>query len=217
MGDMNILGPRPVRASIAERCQASIPGYERRFDVKPGLVGYTQALMPHSADKVIRARLNATLCRREVRLARELVFVGLTGFSVLAWTGRVIGSTIAAALPAGWLLDHARSCGEARIGNERSGFTAAVRIRRVEASLLHVEADQPLHLPPTPQTVVLRSSCGPCRRTRTARCSAIQLPGEQTIRSAGGTAYRYMLRYTANSPFQRYLIDRYFVGCVLVR
>src|SRR5499426_1834239 len=41
-GDMNLVGPRPVRPVFLEEFLASIPGYARRFAMKPGLTGVAQ-------------------------------------------------------------------------------------------------------------------------------------------------------------------------------
>jgi lipopolysaccharide/colanic/teichoic acid biosynthesis glycosyltransferase len=40
-GDMDFLGPRPERPAIYERICKHIKGYDKRFDVKPGLIGYS--------------------------------------------------------------------------------------------------------------------------------------------------------------------------------
>ena len=57
-GDMSFLGPRPLRNTIYLKNREHIPNYERRFLVKPGLIGYAQLLTPHSAPKRIRALID---------------------------------------------------------------------------------------------------------------------------------------------------------------
>lgn len=41
-GDMNIVGPRPIREHFAQKFAAEIPSYHLRFIVKPGLTGWAQ-------------------------------------------------------------------------------------------------------------------------------------------------------------------------------
>ena len=41
-GDMNIVGPRPIREKFAQKFAVEIPSYHLRFIVKPGLTGWAQ-------------------------------------------------------------------------------------------------------------------------------------------------------------------------------
>lgn len=41
-GDMNFIGPRPVRPLMAEEYRRFVPQYEKRFRIKPGLTGLAQ-------------------------------------------------------------------------------------------------------------------------------------------------------------------------------
>ena len=88
LGQMNICGPRPVRPEIAEAQRALIPNYDLRFEVRPGLLGPTQAYMHHGTSKAIRARYNAILCQAPVSYPGELRMVALVGFCVLERTVR---------------------------------------------------------------------------------------------------------------------------------
>lgn len=81
IGDMNILGPRPVRPEIAIIECKKIENYEMRFLVKPGLIGPTQALFAHGASKRLRARMNNKLVQRPVCIVAEIQF-----FVQVAWS-----------------------------------------------------------------------------------------------------------------------------------
>jgi len=41
-GDMRLVGPRPERPFFADVFEKAIPGYARRFGVKPGITGWAQ-------------------------------------------------------------------------------------------------------------------------------------------------------------------------------
>lgn len=64
-GDMDFLGPRPERPEIYEKYCKDIEGYDERFTVKPGLIGYSQLFTPHSAPKKIRTLIDHKLLKRK--------------------------------------------------------------------------------------------------------------------------------------------------------
>lgn len=84
LGDMNIYGPRPVRPVLAERELRNNPLYGMRFHVKPGLIGHTQAYMPHDATRRLRAKYNYVLCTNPVDYRLELALCLRVGLQVLA-------------------------------------------------------------------------------------------------------------------------------------
>lgn len=86
LGDMNLCGPRPVRPEIMKLHVAEIPNYAARFDVKPGLIGPTQALMYHGTSKAIRSRLNYRFSHTYVSYRSELALIATVGACVLART-----------------------------------------------------------------------------------------------------------------------------------
>ena len=48
-GDMDIIGPRPERQVVYDEMCKQIPWYDKRFAVRPGVIGYSQLFTPHSA------------------------------------------------------------------------------------------------------------------------------------------------------------------------
>ncbi len=51
-GDMSLVGPRPERAEIAERLEASIPEVVQRLAILPGLTGLAQVTLPADSDLI---------------------------------------------------------------------------------------------------------------------------------------------------------------------
>ncbi len=82
-GDMNLVGPRPVREAIAQIERQRVPDYDRKFAVKPGLVGHSQAYMTHGTTKRIRSRYNNMLIDAPVNYRAEVALFGKVGFNVL--------------------------------------------------------------------------------------------------------------------------------------
>jgi len=77
-GEMNFIGPRPVRPEIARASGLMIRNYDIRFSVTPGLIGYTQLFMTHRTPKKIRARFNNYFCRRRVIFWKEPLILAMT-------------------------------------------------------------------------------------------------------------------------------------------
>jgi lipopolysaccharide/colanic/teichoic acid biosynthesis glycosyltransferase len=57
-GDLSLIGPRPVRVEMFDKCRHTIPNYDIRFSVKPGLFGLPQLITPHNSPKRLRALIN---------------------------------------------------------------------------------------------------------------------------------------------------------------
>jgi len=48
-GDMSFVGPRPERQFFVEKLKKTIPYYNERFSVKPGVTGWAQIMYPYGA------------------------------------------------------------------------------------------------------------------------------------------------------------------------
>ncbi|MFH0910748.1 MAG: sugar transferase [Planctomycetota bacterium] len=81
-GDMSILGPRPVRRAVYEVVRKSIEGYDLRFTVKPGLIGYSQVLTPYAAPKRIRALIDNHFIRNPKGPVKDLGFIAYSSVSL---------------------------------------------------------------------------------------------------------------------------------------
>lgn len=98
-GDMNICGPRPVRPEIAAIESRRIKNYDRRFEVKPGLIGTTQACFGHATSKRIRARMNARLVARPVSVSAEFALLTRIGLAMAAKVGSELARPITKRFP----------------------------------------------------------------------------------------------------------------------
>ena len=87
-GDMKFVGPRPVRPAVYEEQCRGIPGYETRFTVKPGLIGYSQVFTPHNTPKRIRMLLDTRMMSRRLRPLTDLLLMTYTMLVVGRATSR---------------------------------------------------------------------------------------------------------------------------------
>lgn len=74
-GDMNLIGPRPERPEIYEHICKNIPGYDKRFRLKPGVIGYAQLFTPHSSPKRLRSLIDRMYLTRTRTQAQELLLL----------------------------------------------------------------------------------------------------------------------------------------------
>lgn len=93
-GDMLLVGPRPVRAAIYRKLHATIPRYDRRFQVKPGVTGYAQLLTAHRAPKRVRAAVDAHYADRMATLPWDLCMLARTMWLMMRQATGAIGHWI---------------------------------------------------------------------------------------------------------------------------
>lgn len=75
--DMDLVGPRPERRAVYEAQCRELPGYENRFNVRPGLIGYSQLFTPHNAPKRARVILDNLYVRRKQKWHVDILFFTL--------------------------------------------------------------------------------------------------------------------------------------------
>ncbi len=209
-GDMVFFGPRPVRPEMVPVYKAESDSFEQRFLVRPGLVGLSQALLPHSASKRLRGRFNAMCCAAPVRYGFLLRFVLATGFNV-ARRG------VAAAAEA---LRAARS----PVGRHtflRSGFARARNVAlELEAPGGQLTGAVLAMSDETLQFVATRPApAGPCRVTLlrklgSGRVARLVLEARvETVMPVGLGQSGFVGYATFDEPsaYQRYRLERYFL------
>ena len=57
-GTMVFLGPRPERPAVYDQLCKEIKDYDKRFNLKPGVFGYSQLFTPHGTSKRMRAYID---------------------------------------------------------------------------------------------------------------------------------------------------------------
>jgi lipopolysaccharide/colanic/teichoic acid biosynthesis glycosyltransferase len=89
-GDMDFVGPRPVRPSVYKAVCQSINGYDKRFSVNPGLIGYSQLFTPHSTPKRIRSFIDNRATRYNKIILCDILIIFLAGFGVIFKTSQLL-------------------------------------------------------------------------------------------------------------------------------
>ena len=87
-GDMNFVGPRPVRPVIYSKYSQIVPGYNRKFAVKPGITGLAQIIGGYYMDPQRKHKYDMLyLKHRSLLLDMKLIFLT---FLVLVLSRRVM-------------------------------------------------------------------------------------------------------------------------------
>ena len=87
-GDMSIIGPRPEQSTFADSFERSIPLYELRHNVRPGITGWAQVHQGYAAgDASTKTKLSYDLyyvkhmsVQLDVRIVAKTIATILTGF-----------------------------------------------------------------------------------------------------------------------------------------
>lgn len=194
IGDMNLCGPRPVRADIATLERARIPFYDLRFRVKPGLIGPTQAYFGHGACKSVRARMNNRLVNQQVSILAELALLERIAMSVLTKIGGKFFKL------------HIRSASPISLSQQRDIFLTDVEgkwLSTVEHMTAHgfTAPSLPARLVGETIVVSIRLQSGGVRKARIT-----------LLESAKHNSFSY----AAKNSYSHFVIERYALGHVVV-
>ncbi len=87
-GDMNFVGPRPVRPIIYSKYSKTIPGYNRKFAVKPGITGLAQIIGGYYMDPRKKHKYDMLYMERRCLLL-DMKLIALT-FLTLVLSRRIM-------------------------------------------------------------------------------------------------------------------------------
>lgn len=82
-GNMNLVGPRPLRPVVYEQLRQELSNCDARFRVKPGLTGYAQFLTPSHTPKRIRFAIDNYYINKGPRIGQDFFLIGWTIREVL--------------------------------------------------------------------------------------------------------------------------------------
>jgi lipopolysaccharide/colanic/teichoic acid biosynthesis glycosyltransferase len=219
-GDMDLIGPRPIRPEQYEKACKNIPGFDLIFTVRPGLIGYAQIFTPHTAPKRIRAYIDHSYLKRKHRYFSELVLVTVTLVYIFF---RMLRRAVASAGEALRLMFTSRRERRAlrryaplgvsvtvRLADEPDAATQVVPLLDLNEEALAVEAAE---LPTGALSLEMRIPVA-ARRRRPASVKVAKCVGEIFAAKIGAVDGKrtFVLKYRPLSPFNSYLLHQYLMG-----
>lgn len=189
-GDMNLIGPRPVRPALAARQEAENPHYKVRYSVRPGLIGHTQGYMDHGTAKRLRSKMNYVLCRSRVNYFNELVIVVRVAYEVFA---KSVSLILAQMFPG---LERRKNARLARDWDLRLIGAAAHDVKSFDGHTVVLEDGY--HSGPADLVITTRS--GGKRKARVEVTPEPGGSGTHTVTPANDVARHYVSRYLLGNP-----------------
>lgn len=216
-GDMTFVGPRPVRPEVYESKCRSIPGYDQRFKVYPGIVGFSQLFTPHSTPKSVRSRIDNRLAARPCNQSQDIVLVVLAAASVIRSILR----------QAGHFLDQAcmrlrRNRGDKRTTRRITGIDATAEMvssdnSHVVIAPLYDMTDEAFRVTMPSrleegESFNIRMKVRVGRRRRGIRIKRAGCKGiVQALRNMDNGSYAVVIRYEPLSEASDYFLRKYFL------
>ena len=218
LGHMQFLGPRPERPALYAELCAHIPGYDRRFTVRPGLFGYSQIFTPHSTPKRIRTLID----NRYINKSKSIGFVviwsaGVMSFLLLRLVRKGLGlarmRTKMTRIKERRALERTSQNGN-RLkidGPSNSTNLNILRLLDINEECMSLYTNE--RLPDTPICFRLQIEVDvwlPHRvKLKTARVTG-NIQRHQKIDSIP-FKNAYVIAYSADSPLNRYMVDKYLL------
>lgn len=220
-GDMDFVGPRPERPAIYEKICRFIPDYDRRFEIKPGLVGISQLCTPHGTPKRMRALIDNRLLNKKGQLMWDACFVFMTGVVVLRNSLRKLVWAALHDWVAGRLLhryQEKRAQGRVpQVGSNVSWLPAfaagepqgRARLCNINEEAFLMRSEERIEAPLPARFLLEREIV---RRHARLRRKVAECEGElYREHPAPDGGFEYVVKYRPASPFQFYLVHQYFL------
>ena len=221
LGHMQFLGPRPERPSLYAKQCAHLPGYDRRFDVKPGLFGYSQLFTPHSTPKRIRTLLDNRFIYKDENVGFTVLWSVWVMLFLLLRLIRKTFRFVQMRILLRWKLSHSVDYRalkrvspkgiRAIVTNGASNEPNILQLVDINDEYMFLCSDK--SLPDSSLDISLKMKPSAKRFPKCISKTARVIGGVSRRQEIQGDSfkYAYIIKYTAISPLNRYLIDKYLL------
>ena len=236
-GDMDFIGPRPERPAIYEELCKHIRGYDKRFTVTPGLIGYSQLFTPHNTPKRIRAMIDNRFINKKHALLGDLGIVLYTIILVLQKTCQKVSAFLLQDVtkiiifrkykekrfsprvqPRDVTVYLGRSFGDAESITDADAYreefnektiTAKGKLININDEAILINTDKEIQGDNFIFKMTIRHKNGimQSEKTKTALCI-----GKIYRSFKENNQMKYVIKYKPVSPLHYYLVHKYFIG-----
>jgi len=220
-GNMDFVGPRPIRPEIYEHICRHIPNYDRRFTVNPGLIGFAQLFTPHNAPKKIRAMIDNILIKKKQKILWDALIIGLAGAVVTKATIWRLCKNISEFFRSRVLRLYSEKRELERIAHRSAqvfvGDDAHAESLHYAGSLIDINEQAFLmcckeKIPrPFPKYVRLNTELKRARGSKKKKTAVCEAEQHREFKRDNGEYY-YVMVYTPISPLNFYRVHQYFLS-----
>lgn len=222
-GEMNLIGPRPERPEIYEDMCKQIPGYDARFAVPPGAIGFAQLFTPHGTPKRLRSLIDSFYLTRPRGAWQDLrlliVFIWLIGLKAVGISWRVLVELVRC-LSCKHPTENRRELRRVRLADTQAfvqPLDAAPETPETECKLIDLNKEAILIRCPRPnpltQVHVRLERWVSNRRGRPAKRRIVRCEGRIMIARGkeSDDDYEYVLQVEPISPLNEFKYQKYFL------
>lgn len=223
-GDMDFVGPRPMRPEIYEAVCGSIPNFDLRFSVRPGLIGFSQLFTPHSTPK----RLRAIIDNRFILIKRKFYW----DIFIVFYTGAVLLKAIVVKssmifyrciIQEKILKIYREKRRFERMTPENSsiffvcprkeaeGGSIVSRLIDINEAFCKIDTNCGLDNAEFQFYIMRRLKAKNKRGFKRKKAQCVGVIYKEFINEADVLKYSYVIEYKAISPFNNYIIEKYFL------
>ena len=222
-GDMFIMGPRPIPPNLYESDCRQIKGYDKRFSVKPGLIGFSQLYTPYSTPKRIRSYIDNKLLHVHQSFILEIIVTFFTVFIVIKTVFGKLAKHI-------WnyiykvkilhIYDENRSFERINsvnarvyigaINDNKEIFTKKAEVVDINEEAFRINSNYKIDHDETIYKLEIEYFTGffkKTKRTKSGKCYG-KIYRESETKDVN---YSYVIKYTPKTPLDHYFIHQYFL------
>lgn len=217
-GDMDFIGPRPVRPEVYDDIAGTMSKYDMRFGVRPGLIGYAQLFTPHSTPKRLRALIDNKFVSRERKLSWDIMIILYTVWVLSLTTLRkgfghltdLTRSEVFRYYTHTRVFDRVRADGAYVVIRDGEGNVLEQDAYLVDINETHFKVLSARDLSDGEYVFVLHRKVRRGGRHRRKR-SVCRGRVFKTLQWSGRFKHAYVVQYTPLTDLNHYMVDQYFL------